>query len=274
MAGLGAKASAPHNRGIVLDLVVFVVNLLLVRALVMPARSVVHAAQEEQLAKLTVGLFFAALVLLQLVGPILKRWSYHRRHPAMADSGPGCLVEWFILVPYSMMMLILSGTASILISEAIFKTGSAAENLGVFGLLAGCAWSVISVRSVYLYFVAPKRPPRRAFLTTPAAERLGDVCMYVNVIGLQILWVSLTASGPFREIVTSTPLGRPGTFSDVLGRIFVISVLAALVYFPGRIFYLVEDEHRKLTWLTMLLANLPLIVGIAFAPAGKPVHVT
>jgi hypothetical protein len=66
-------------------------------------------------------------------------------------------------------------------------------------------------------------------------------------------------------LVTSTPLGKSGSFTDVLGRLIVISALAALVYFPARIFYLVEDRHLKLTSLMMLVANLPLILGVVFA---------
>ncbi len=67
--------------------------------------------------------------------------------------------------------------------------------------------------------------------------------------------------------MTQTPLGRPGSFSDILGRLIVIAVCAILLYLPARIFYLAEDKHRALTAATILLANLPLIVRIAFAPA-------
>ena len=135
--------------------------------------------------------------------------------------------------------------------------------------LAGFAWSIISVGFVYRYFVAPKRPPRWTFLATPAAEHLGDAFIYLNVIGFQVLWGSVTASGPFREIVTGTPLGRPGSFTDILGRLVVTAICALVLYLPARIFYLAEDKHRALTWATMLVANLPLILRIALAP---PVH--
>jgi hypothetical protein len=63
----------------------------------------------------------------------------------------------------------------------------------------------------------------------------------------------------------STPLGRPGSFTDILGRFIVIGTLALLVYFPGRIFYLVEDRRRKVAWVTMLLANLPILLRAVFS---------
>jgi len=35
-----------------------------------------------------------------------------------------------------------------------------------------------------------------------------------------------------------------------------------LIYFPPRMFYLVEDIDRGRTWVTMLLANSPVIIKV------------
>ena len=259
---LAGTVLAPNNRGIVLDLVVFVVSLLLVQTLAMLANTLVHAAGEDVRAKLAIGLFFAALVLVQPLAPILKRWSFHQRNSFSAESSAGCLLFWFMFV-YLAMMFILCGVAAVVLGE-VFFTG---PDVGVLLALAGFVWSIISVGFVYRYFMTPKKPPRWTFLTTPAAEHLGDGFLYLNALGFQILWGSVTASGPFRELVTGTPLGRPGGFTDILGRLVVIAVSAVLLYLPARLFYLAEDKHRALTWATILLANLPLILRIAFAPA-------
>jgi hypothetical protein len=249
------------NRGVVLDLVVFAFNLLLVGVLVVPAKALVRAApHEDARATLLIGLFFAILVLIQPVAPILKRWSFHQRTGFNADSSAGCLVLYFMFA-YWVTTFALCGVAVIVLGE-VFSTG---ENVGVPLILAGFVWSIVSVTFVYRYFTTPKRPPRWTFLTTPAAERLGDVFVYVNVIGFQILWALVTTSAPFRELATRTPAGRPGSFSDVLGRFAVIAICALLLYFPARIYYLVEDKHRRLTAATMLLANLPLILRVTFA---------
>ena len=101
---------------------------------------------------------------------------------------------------------------------------------------------------------------------SPQSAALGDTCMFLNVICLQIVWNSLIASAFFREeMLTGNPLGKPGSFTDILGRFILIGLLALLVYIPARIFYLVEDQRLKRTWVTMLLANLPLIVRAFFA---------
>jgi hypothetical protein len=257
-----ANVMAPLNRGIVLDLVVFLVNLLLMRALVISANNLVHAAREDEGAKLAIGLFFAALVFVQPVGPVLKRWSFHQRNTFSTDSSAGCLLFWFMFA-YLVMMFALCGVAAVVLG-GVFSTGADA---GVMLALGGFAWSIISVVFVYRYFVKPKKTPRWTFLTTPAAERLGDVFIYLNAIGFQILWASVTASRPFRELVTGTPLGRPDSFTDILGRLAAITACALFLYLPARIFYLAEDKHRALTAATILLANLPLIVSIVFARA-------
>ena len=263
----GGTISALHDRGVVLDLAVFVVgfvvNVFLVRALGRVANGVLHAAAEDAGAKLAIGLFFLVLVILQPVGPVLKRWSFHQRHAFSPDSWAGCVLFWYMFV-YFVMMVCLSGAAAVVLGGAF----SAGEGFGVALILAGFAWSIISVVLIYRYFVPPKKPPRSTFLTTPAAARLGDASMYLNAIGLQLLWSSVTASGFFTELVTKTPLGRAGSASDIVGRLVAVSACAVLLYFPARIFFLVDDKHRALSWTTMLLANLPLILRITFAPAG------
>ena len=259
-----SRIFARYNRGILLDVVVFLINVLLMRAITILSLHLVQRAEEDVLAKLAIGFFFAGLLFLQPLGPTLRRWSFHQRTPFDTASGVGCLLFWFMFV-YLVMMLIISGAAAILISEVIFEKDSVGSDIGVLALLGGFGWSIVSTVVIYRYFLQPKKKPRWTFLASPRAEQLGDVCMFLNVICLQILWGGLTASASFREMAISTPLGRRGSFTDFLGRLIIISAAAALVYFPGRIFYLVEDKHLKLTSLMMLVANLPLILGIVFA---------
>jgi hypothetical protein len=259
------KLLEPRNRGILLDIVVFVVNLVLMTILTRLSRNLVDEAERDNLAKAAVGLFFAGLFFLQPLGPVFKRWSFHQQHKFDTDSPAGCLLAGLMFF-YLIMMLLISSTATIILTEVFFEPGSPEFEVGPILILGGLAWSIVNVVLIYRYFVRPKKPPRSRFLTTPAAAILGDIFMFINVICLQVLWNSLTAATSFWSQLTSTPLGRPGSFTDILGRFIVIGTLALLVYFPGRIFYLVEDRRRKIIWLTMLLANLPLLLRAVFAP--------
>lgn len=92
------------------------------------------------------------------------------------------------------------------------------------------------------------------FLLTPQSETLGDVCLFSNMILFQVMWNMLTFVG----------LGHPSSFLEFGGRLFFLCFLALLIYFPPRMFYLAEDIHRPRTWLTMLLANSPVIVRVLF----------
>jgi len=225
----------------------------------------VDEAETDILAKAAIGVYFAGLFFLQPLGPVLKRWSFHQQHKFESESVAGCMLLGLMFF-YLIMMLLISSAATIILSEVLFEPGSPGSQIGPVLILGGLAWSIVNVVLIYRYFVRPKKPPRWNFLTTPAAAILGDIFMFVNVIALQVLWNSLTAATSFWSNLTGTPLGRPGSFTDILGRFIVIGTLALLVYFPGRIFYLVEDRRRKIIWLTMLLANLPLLLRAVFAP--------
>ena len=174
----------------------FLTSVLLLRVVTILSLDLVHRAEEDLLAKLAIGFFFAGLLFLQPLGPTLRRWSFHQRTNFNTDSSAGCLLFWLMFV-YLAMMLMISGAAAILISEVIFEKDSVQSDIGLLALLGGFVWSVISIVMIYRYFLRPKKEPRWSFLVKPQAERLGDVSMFLNVILLQILWGSLTASGRF-----------------------------------------------------------------------------
>jgi hypothetical protein len=256
-----------RNRGILLDVVVFLISLILMRTVTRLSLAFVAQAETDSFAKLAIGLFFAGLWGLQPLGPLLKRWSFHQRDKSFElykTKLAGCLIPWFMFV-YLAMMMMIAGAAASMITEVFFEKGPTAEGVSVSAFLAGFGLSIVNTVIIYRYFSTPKKKPRWTFLMTPQAEWLGDVCLFLNVICLQILWNCLTASAIFWELLTGTPLGKKGSFTDILGRFIIIGALALLVYIPPRIFFLVQDRQRRITWLTMLLANLPLIIRAAFA---------
>jgi len=253
---------APQNRGNLLDLFVFVFNLSLIWIVTRLSLNLIRQAETDRPAMLAVSGFFAGLLVLQPLGPILKRWSFHQRNKesSLSDAA-GCLITFYIF-PYLVIMLIISLNASLYFLEAF--RDSRWQEISYPILLGGIVVSFVNAVPIYRYFLKPKKQPRWRFLTTPQAEWLGYTCTLLNVICFQILWSSFTASAFFSEWVTKTPLGKAGIFTDILGRLIVIAAVAMLVYFPPRIFYLVEDKHLRVTLLTMLLANLPLIVRIVW----------
>jgi hypothetical protein len=75
----------------------------------------------------------------------------------------------------------------------------------------------------------------------------------------QVFWNMLTFAG----------LGPPSGVLEFGGRLFFLCFIALLIYFPPRMFYLAEDIHRPRTWLTMLLANSPVILRVLFGATGN-----
>ena len=74
------------------------------------------------------------------------------------------------------------------------------------------------------------------------------------MIFFQVLW----------NVAISSPFGGVSGFEDFAGRAFFLFFAALLVYFPPRIFYLAEGSNRPTAWLTIFLANSPVIMRVLF----------
>lgn len=249
---------AEKNRGLLLDVFVFVANIFLMRfltGLFIDLFSEVSA--ENPLAKLALGLTFLAMWILPAAGAVLKRWHFHRRLNAQGktvESGEtklaGCLFN-----PLFYFCLNLVITSAVLTSLGDFLFGRRLlDNGAVFVPLvfAGLILTIVQTYLIYRYFSPPKKPPQSQFLRGPQSEALGDVCLFLNMILFQVFWNMLTFAG----------LGHPSGLLEFGGRLFFLCFIALLIYFPPRMFYLAEDINRRRTWLTMLLANSPVIVRV------------
>jgi uncharacterized membrane protein YkvI len=251
---------AKTNRGLLLDIFIFVANLFLLQLL---TRLFIDLFQqvspENPLAKLSLGVVFLSMWILPALGAVLKRWSFHQRLKSegkVFDSDhsqlSGCL---FNPIFYFCLNLVI--TAAVLTSLGDFLFGKALLNnvaLFVPVVIAGLVLTIVQTYFIYNYFSPPTKPPRNKYLLSPQSEMLGDVCLFLNMILFQVMW----------NMLTFAPLGRPSSVLEFGGRLFVLCFLALLIYFPPRLFYLAEDIHRRRTWLTMLLANSPVIVRVLF----------
>ena len=221
------------------------------------------ASAEDEGAKLLLGLTCLGMLILPAAGAVLKRWHLHQRLKAegrTVASGEtmlaGCLFNPIFY--FSLNVLITSAVVAIL-GEQVF--GKHLDNNGaVFVplMFTGFGFTVVQTYLVYHYFSPPKKAPKSAFLRSPRSEALGDACIFLNMIFFQVAW----------NMLTFAPLGRLSSFAEFAGRLFFLCFTALLIYFPPRIFYLAEDINRRRTWLTMLLANSPVIVRVLFGTAS------
>lgn len=255
------KLLAHANRGILLDLVVFIVNLILMTILSRLLANLIHQANTDIIAQAAMVLFCLGLVFLQPLGAILKRRRAHLRSPKMDHVPLGCL----FLPAYFLAQLLFLISAGGNLVEIVLGKNSGGETADFFGLprwlftalfLGIPALAIANTAIVYFYFQRPKREPLFSLLVSPSTELLGDAFLFLNMIGYTAFWGLLMTD-------------LTNDYSGIVGRLSTFAFSALLIYFPPRLFYLAEDGNRPVVWLTMLLANSPVILRILFVTSAK-----
>jgi hypothetical protein len=251
------KLFARENRGLLLDLVVFVLNLFLMQRLTRYALEVFRYADEgDPLAQFSLLSACVAMWALPAAGAVLKRWHFQQRLKAdgkkfeFGANLSGCLFNpiFYFCLNLVLVSAIIAGAGQFLFGNRLAQSGA----IFVPSILLGLIATILQTYLIYRYFSPPKKPPRSEFLRQPQSEILGDACIFLNMIMFQVAW----------NFLALADLGRPSGAAEFIGRLFFLCFLALLIYFPPRMFYLAEDINRGRTWLTMLLANSPVIVRV------------
>lgn len=247
---------AHENRGLLLDIVVFVLNLFLMQRLTGYVFDVFGFANEgDPLAQFTLVLACVAMYVLPAAGAVLNRWHFHQRRKKQGDTREvgmdsplgGCV---FNPIFYFCLNLVLVSVLVAAAGQFLFgRKGMDDGTVFVPMIFGGLFLTILQTYLIYRYFSPPKKPPKWEFLRQPQSEVLGDLCIFINMILFQIGWNMFSFAG----------LGRPSGPVEFFGRLFFFCFLALLIYFPPRMFYLAEDIDRGRTWLTMLLANSPVL---------------
>ncbi|MGI8786796.1 MAG: hypothetical protein ACR2HG_03400 [Pyrinomonadaceae bacterium] len=253
-----ANIFARANRGLLLDMVVFLANLFLMRLLAEQFVALIKDASDgDEIAGFAVFLFCLGLFVLPAAGAVLKRWHFQRRMQMKGETIKdgnfvfGCL---FNPIFYFCLNLVIYSAINAFLMQFIYGRREPGEAVFVSSIFFGLFLTIVQTVLIYRYFSPPKREPSSAYLKSPQSENLGDVCIFLYTLCFQLLW----------NLLTLAPLGKVADFTEFAGRLFVLCFLALVVYFPPRIFYLAEDIHRRRTWLTILLANSPLILRFLF----------
>ena len=271
---------AETNRGLLLDIVVFVTNLGLMGLMTNYFIEVIRRAGENQPdAQLILVICSLMMFVLPAAGAVLKRWHFHQRQRIKAAKenasqerktagrlfnpinpksslatgcfNLGCLFSWMF---YFVLSIFLSAVVMSLLQSLIYGRRAMSAALFVPLVVVSFALCVFQTALVYRYFWPPKKPVR-PFLREVKSEQIGDLCIFINMILFQVFWNIALREFPTLEVTS---------FSNFAGNVFFLSFIALLIYFPPRIFYLAEDFNRPATWITMLMANSPTIVRVLF----------
>jgi len=253
-----ANLFAKTNRGLLLDVFVFVANVFLMRLLTGQFIGLFsQVSAEDATAKLALGLTLLAMWILPAAGAVLKRWHFHQRLKAQGLTAEaaetnlaGCL---FNPIFYFCLNLVITSAIVASLGEVLMgRRGLDTATVFIPLIFSGLILTIVQTYLIYSYFSPPKKPPQSKFLLSPQSEDLGDICLFLNMILFQVFW----------NMLTFADLGHPSSLLEFGGRLFFLSFIALLIYFPPRMFYLAEDINRPRTWLTMLLANSPVIIRV------------
>jgi hypothetical protein len=278
---------AETNRGLLLDIVVFVTNLGLMGLMTNYFIEVIRRASEnERDSQLIILVCALMMFVLPAAGALLKRWHFHQRQRIKAEqekaihqpqgqktvarllnpidpksslavgcSNLGCLFSWMF---YFVLSIFLSAVVMSLLQSLIYGKRPMSAGLFVPLVIVSFALCVFQTALVYRYFLPPKKPVR-PFLRRAKSEQIGDLCIFLNMILFQVFW---------NVVIREFPTMKVTSFSNFAGNLFFLTFIALLIYFPPRIFYLAEDFNRPVTWISMLLANLPTIVRVVLGKGG------
>lgn len=254
------------NPGIVLDLAIFITNLFVMRRLSAAFVGTLRSADRGSV--IAQGVLFAIFVLLFILPPLgatLLRWHFHRRRKSDFEKQErsalaGCL---FNPIFYFCLTAVIFSVINAFFLQTIAKNGDPGPAVFITSIFIGLALMITHTVLVYRFFIPPKKPPQSAFLLSPVSERLGHSFIFLNAFLYQIIWNTLTFSG----------IGPPSGVAEVIGRLFFIGFLALLIYFPPRMFYLVDSVTNRKTWITIILANLPMVLRLVFG-LGNDVSVS
>jgi hypothetical protein len=261
IGGVSAPLLDKSNRGLLLDVVVLAANLLGMPLLSEAFLDLIRRADAGDSAAMSALFAYSvALFVLAPTGAILKRWHYHLRLGERKAADPlegvaGCV---FNPLFYFCLTVVVFATINSFIMQSVFRDREPSGAVFVPSIFAGLALIILHTWLVYRYFSRPRQPPRSAFLRRPLSEAIGDACLFLNMLLFQLIWNLLSFAG----------LGSPGGVVDGVMRLVLLSFLGLLLYFPPRMFYLVEDIGKRRTWLMILLANAPVIARMLLGSKG------
>ena len=171
---------AKENRGLLLDIVVFVLNIVLMRWLTGYFLQLVHLANgDERLAQFTLTGMCLSMWILPAAGAVMRRWHFHQRLKEEGkkvdweEGAAGCLFNpiFYFCLNIVLMSAIIAGLGTFLFGNKVSDNGAIFVPLIFFGLFCTIAQTYL----IYRYFSVPQEPPRSAFLRHPESELLLDI---------------------------------------------------------------------------------------------------
>jgi hypothetical protein len=236
--------SPVNRRGQILDLLVFLANLVLFGpfAAMLDPLGAGFSANDDAAARKLALIILAAFASYTL-GAMLKRAPLHARVKSLPNPGyAGCLFLGWISLHLSLCIL----------GAAVIAATFDAAPKGV-PLTAMIVLSILPTFFVARVVFPPKRLEQiPAWRKSWQMELLADLLIVAAVILLTIMWDIW-----FADLFTPTWEGQ--TFGDRLFGAGLAVGAFAFFYISPRFLFLIEDFNQRLTWITLGLTVAPLL---------------
>lgn len=251
---------AGRNRGIVLDAVVFCVNLFLMSDMNTRINDLIGIGPgrpNDAKAMAIMAGFCVFACILPATGAFLKYVSGSQKHtPHFYRKTWG---RQFRSMMFAILILQFLSQAIFLFAGYNYEQKLVAlmpdsPGLSILTtlLIPLCAVFIILNPFIVQTNFFKNRLQVLTGFTRDFVEFISDVVLFLNMILFQIFW------GIFMADLTQD-------WGGLLERVLALAVTSLLLYFPPRLMYLADDGHRSIAWITMFLANTPILIRIIIA---------
>jgi len=273
-----------NGRGIALDVLVVVCNLLLIPPLARVLREGGQgflAAGDDVGWKVSpdVGWLFLSVFVAYTAGISLKRAARRARVTALASGAyrPASKVLVFAVCAllvfhfFLFLALLVSGWQSTGLEKfsPLFGSGTAGNSFFNFVVRFIVFIFVLPLPTgltLFSLFVARDAPGSSdapaTLLARPGVELVGDILLYFSIVVITLILNVLVAPG-----FVNVQGASASTAGDALVSLVPLALAFSIFYLPPRLVYLAEDYRSPLAWLTILLALLTLAFRTYF-PGG------
>jgi hypothetical protein len=203
------------------------------------------------------GVLLLLAVILYSVGAGLKRRPLQARIAAahLPPMGTGIIIFFFVLMVMHMGLFVL---CTIVGAEMIRGMPAGGAVMGVREIAEAGAMMVLCLAPTVMA-VAVLLRPRATAEPSPALDRreaLADLLLYAACMIILAWW-----NGSLAELFAGVQAALPLRMLLVV----LMTVPFAIFYLAPRVLFLFEDYRSPRTWLTILLALLPLAVRVVMS---------
>lgn len=249
------------NRGKLCDVSFFIFNVLLITIFSKPIIQFISIISEYQIiTQIIVGCLSFGMLILPAIGANLKHYRFRQRNPKTTekikskkkieddDDEFADGVRLLGLIMFATLIFLYGLGAYFLFSDVLSGSKDVSKTFVLIEFIGLIILSFIYSIIIPGYFGAIEDEQQRSeFIKSKKSELIGDICIWLNMLIFQTFWVLYLNRGFSPESRTA---------------FFIISTL--LLYLPPRLVFLLEDFSDYKTWLTMMLANVPIIIRIVF----------